>query len=355
MTRTINSINEITLDWLIETLSEVKEFQEDKIIELNVKQIGEGIGQLGEFALLETKRESGEETNIFAKVQTANEDLDNVAKDYQFYLREVRFYKNLAHKINVKTPRPYYVEHNAETEKVVLLLEYMDGWYNPDQIKGASKQEIDVAIEGLIPISTQFWGTIKEIDWVPDMKEDYMLKLVDDMVEYQPEFLKRFGYLMNDSRRGNLSKIVDYYPKFPEIFSNGLLTLAHWDYRVENLFFTPEVDDLTVIDWQLMMAHKPGWDLAYLLCTNIQVDLRREIYDESCKKYLEGINSKGIEFTEDQLEEYMMLSLLAMTSFPVIGGSNYDLDNQRSQKLFEALAERIFSAIEDYDAMRFIS
>ncbi|GIS32533.1 MAG: hypothetical protein Ct9H90mP4_04470 [Gammaproteobacteria bacterium] len=51
----------------------------------------------------------------------------------------------------------------------------------------------------------------------------------------------------------------------------------------------------------------------------------------------------------------MMLSLLAMTSFPVFGGSNYDLDNQRSQKLFEALAERIFSAIEDYDAMRFIS
>ena len=55
MTRTINSINEITLDWLIETLSEVKEFQEDKIIDLNVKQIGEGIGQLGEFACWKQK------------------------------------------------------------------------------------------------------------------------------------------------------------------------------------------------------------------------------------------------------------------------------------------------------------
>ena len=31
------------------------------------KQIGEGIGQLGEFALLETKRESGEKTNILTK------------------------------------------------------------------------------------------------------------------------------------------------------------------------------------------------------------------------------------------------------------------------------------------------
>ena len=355
MTRTIDNINEISIDWLIETLSGVEEFQDDKIVDLTVKQIGEGIGQLGEFALLETKRASGLETKIFAKVQTANEDLDNVARDYQFYLREVRFYENLANKISVKTPTPYYVEHDAETGRVILLLEFLDNWYNPDQIEGASKVEIDLAIEGLIPITTQFWGTIKQLDWVPDMKERYMLKLVDDMVEFQPEFLRRFGHLMSPSRRETLSKIVAYYPKFPDIFSEGLLTLAHWDYRVENLFFTPEVDDISVIDWQLMMAHKPGWDLAYLLCTNVQIDLRREIYDESCRKYLQGIAARGIEFSAEELEKYMMLSLLAMTCFAVIGGSNYDLDNARSRQLFEALTERIFSAIEDYNAMRLIA
>ena len=114
MTRTIDNINEISIDWLIGTLSGVEEFQDDKIVDLTVKQIGEGIGQLGEFALLETKRASGLETKIFAKVQTANEDLDNVARDYQFYLREVRFYENLANKISVKTPTPYYVEHDAK-------------------------------------------------------------------------------------------------------------------------------------------------------------------------------------------------------------------------------------------------
>jgi len=103
------------------------------------------------------------------------------------------------------------------------------------------------------------------------------------------------------------------------------------------------------------MAHKPGWDLAYLLCTNVQIDLRREIYDQSCQKYLLGIAAQGIDFSAEDLEKNMMLSLLAMTCFAVIGGSNYDLDNDRSRRLFEAMAERIFSAIEDYDAMRFIA
>ncbi|GIR86773.1 MAG: hypothetical protein CM15mP86_02320 [Gammaproteobacteria bacterium] len=49
-------------------------------------------------------------------------------------------------------------------------------------------------------------------------------------------------------------------------------------------FFTPKADDLTVIDWQLMMANKPGWDLAYLLCPKNKKGVsRRKIFDESWK------------------------------------------------------------------------
>ena len=50
----------------------------------------------------------------------------------------------------------------------------------------------------------------------------------------------------------------------------------------------------------------------------------------------------------------MMLSLLAMMTFPVGGGANYDLENMRSKKLFEVLTERLFSSIEDYDAISFM-
>ena len=130
--------------------------------------------------------------------------------------------------------------------------------------------------------------------------------------------------------------------------------MTHWDYRVENLFFTPKADDLTVIDWQLMMANKPGWDLAYLLCTNIKVDLRRKIFDESCEAYLSGLRDNGIDFGREELNKNMMLSLLAMMTFPVVGGANYDLENERSKKLFEVLTERLFSSVEDYNAISFI-
>ena len=354
MTRTIESLEHINLEWLNDILLSTDEFRQNKVVELNVKRIGEGIGQLGEFALLDTTMDCGKKLNIFAKIQTETEDMDNIAKDYQFYIREVKFYQNLCSKLNVKTPKPYYVEHDEKTGRVLLLLEFMDGWYNPDQIEGASEKEIKLAIEGLIPISTQFWGSIDELEWVPNMKESYMLNLSSDMIEYQPEFLKRFDHLMDDSRVELLDKVVKWYPNFHNLLSEGTLTLTHWDYRVENLFFTPEVDDLTVIDWQLMMANKPGWDLAYLLCTNIQIELRRKIFDESCDDYLNGLKKNGINFSREELNKNMMLSLLAMMTFPVVGGANYDLENMRSKKLFEVLTERLFSSIEDYDAISFM-
>ena len=52
-----------------------------------------------------------------------------------------------------------------------------------------------------------------------------------------------------------------------------------------------------------MMANKPGWDLAYLLCTNIKVDLRRKIFDESCEAYLSGLRDSGIDFGREELNK----------------------------------------------------
>ena len=99
MTRTLESLREINLDWLNQTLSLTEDFKEKTVVELDVKRIGEGIGQLGEFALLDTTLDCGKKLNIFAKIQTETEDMDNIARDYQFYVREVKFYQNLSSKL----------------------------------------------------------------------------------------------------------------------------------------------------------------------------------------------------------------------------------------------------------------
>ena len=89
MTRTIESLEEINLGWLNETLSSTEEFSQKKVTELNVKRIGEGIGQLGEFALLDTTLDCGQKLNIFAKIQR------NFGKIRKFHENLRNFAKNL--------------------------------------------------------------------------------------------------------------------------------------------------------------------------------------------------------------------------------------------------------------------
>ena len=163
MTKTIDTIEDINIDWLNSAIEGIDEFDNDPVKELKVNAMGEGIGQLGQFALLKLLRESGKVTNIFAKAQTPNEDMDDLARDYLVYAREVKFYKDLASKVDVRTPHPYYVEFNEKENKVILLLEFMDGWHTPDQISGASEEEIFKAIEGLISIKAVFGA--KQVKW----------------------------------------------------------------------------------------------------------------------------------------------------------------------------------------------
>ena len=354
MTKTISTIQDINIDWLNSALEGIDEFKEDPIKDLKVNEMGEGIGQLGQFALLKILRESGNETKIFAKAQTPNKDMDDLARDYLIYSREVKFYKDLAPKVDVKTPHPYYVEFNEKENKVILLLEFMDGWHTPDQISGATEEEIFKAIEGLVSINSSYWGETNQVEWLPDMLDDYMYKAKDDIITHQPEFLERYEHIMTSSRKEDLNKISKFYPTLAEILSQEPLTLTHFDYRVENIFFSHDMEKIAVIDWQLVMKNVPGYDLAYLLFSNTDIDLRRNIFDECCKTFLSGLKARNLDLSHDKLHKNMMYSLMAQTIIPVNGGANFDLENQRSRKLFEVIADRMFSAIEDYDATSYI-
>ncbi|GIR86772.1 MAG: hypothetical protein CM15mP86_02310 [Gammaproteobacteria bacterium] len=65
-----------------------------------------------------------------------------------------------------------------------------------------------------------------------------------------------------------------------------------------------------------------------------------------------GVRDSGIDFGREELNKNIFF--LAMMTFPVVGGANYDLENKRSKKLFEVLTERLFSSVEDYEAISYI-
>lgn len=348
-----SAMSEVEDHWLAEKIVAHPDFANTPIKSIERETIGEGIGQVGEFNQVIVETESGDKTKLFLKLRAPIEGMHAVALRYKMYEKEVRFYNELAAQMNVRTPRVIYADYDPETENVALIMEYMDGWTSPDQLTGASHKQTMAAIEQLTSINAPFWNRTQELPWLPTTQTDYMQLMIPDMQACKDIFWERFGAALPISEQ-DYYHIIEQWPAILDGLSEGTLTLTHYDYRVENMFFSSDETEVAVIDWQLMGALRAGWDLAYLLSTNILIEQRRTNEQQYIDLYLNKMREQGIAYSEAELRHDMKWALLGLCSIAVIGGANFDATNERSFELFKQISVRLFEAIADHDALSVI-
>ena len=354
MTKNIpSSMSEVTDQWLIEIISAHPDYTDSAIKSIERQTVGEGIGQVGEFNQVVIETHAGAKTKLFLKLRAPIEGMHAVALRYRMYEKEVRFYNELAAQMQVRTPKVIYADYDTQTENVALLMEYMEGWTSPNQLSGASHNQTKAAIRQLATINAPFWNRTDELPWLPTMQTDYMRLTIQDMQACKDVFWDRFGADVPISE-DDFYSIIDQWPAILDGLCAGTLTLTHYDYRVENLFFSADETDVAVIDWQLIAALRAGWDLAYLLGTNVLTEQRRDHEQEYIDLYLASMSNHGVDYTEAELRSDMKWSLLGLCSIIVIGGANFDVSNERSFQLFKQMSVRLLETIADYDALSVI-
>jgi len=355
MTKNIpTSMHEVTDQWLIDILSSQQAFADDPISSVDRQSVGDGIGQVGEFNKVVVTTESSKQTTLFLKLRAPIEGMHAVALRYKMYEKEVRFYNELAAQMDVRTPEVYYADYDPETENVALLMEFLDGWHSPDQITGASHNQTLAAIKQLAAINTPYWNRTQDLPWLPTMQTDYMQQTISDMAACSDIFFQRFGTELPISK-SDFDRIIESWPAILDGLSEGNLTLTHYDYRVENMFFSSDESEVAVIDWQLIGALRAGWDLAYLIGTNIPSEQRRANEQQYIDLYLDCMRDRGVNYSEAELRHDMKWSLLGLCSIAVIGGANFDVSNERSFELFKVISMRLFDAIAEHEALSVIS
>lgn len=355
MTKNIpTSMHEVTDQWLIDILSSQQAFADDPISSVDRQSVGDGIGQVGEFNKVVVTTESSKQTTLFLKLRAPIEGMHAVALRYKMYEKEVRFYNELAAQMDVRTPEVYYADYDPETENVALLMEFLDGWHSPDQITGASHNQTLAAIKQLAAINAPYWNRTQDLPWLPTMQTDYMQQTISDMAACSDIFFQRFGTELPISK-SDFDRIIESWPAVLDGLSEGNLTLTHYDYRVENMFFSSDESEVAVIDWQLIGALRAGWDLAYLIGTNIPTEQRRANEQQYIDLYLDCMRDRGVNYSEAELRHDMKWSLLGLCSIAVIGGANFDVSNERSFELFKVISIRLFDTIAEHEALSVIS
>ncbi len=344
---------EVTADWLTGALR--GRWPAIEVRGVEAESLGEGIGQMSVLKRLTLDHGGAPDAPrcMILKLHTPFPDMRAVADRYHMFEREVNFYQRFADRVPVRTPEVFYAALDG-AQSCVLLMEDMSDWRSPNQIEGPAPAQVELAVDRLAALTGRFWGSAElstESEWLPDWTVGYMRAGADDYRACVPEYLRRFeSQALPHGARHAVETIATRMDDLLDQLAGGHQVLTHYDYRVENMFFegNGKAADLCLVDWQLVMRGRIGWDYAYLIGTNLPVEARAQLDESLRERYLAGLRAAGVSgYTRSDLDHDVALNTMAMTTISVIGGANADLSNPRNEALFAAIASRSFSAVLD--------
>jgi hypothetical protein len=341
------SLDDLTREWLASVLP-----GGERLRTVDVVPFGEGVAFLGRLARLRLTWDEPENgpPSLVAKLPTDDPGGRTVGTMLNVWYREHRFYTDLAPHLGDLVPRPHFAGADHDTGAYVLLLEDLAPAAPGDQVAGASLEDAVLAVETLARLQAPWWGAPRTelTEWLPGIDRPGVSQLADVIAAALPRFGERFADVVDAAA---LSQLADRAPGIPGLlaaFANGPLTVAHADYRVENLLFSSD-GRLWVLDWQTAMITAGVTDLAFFCGTNLTVADRRRFESELVERYVDVLRRDGVatELTTTVAEDYRR-SMWWWFGMLANNLSSIEPRDDRGRALFSAMAERISVAATDH-------
>jgi hypothetical protein len=351
---------DITPQWLTSALHQSGVLPPSvNITSLDRDELSAGVGFIGIVLRLTPHYEGGAASapkSIIAKMPSPDPAARELARLYGLYERELQFYRRLASQLSFRTARCYYSDGDAETTSYIILLEDLAlSGHIGDQIAGCDLDEATAAIRALAQHHAQWWRSDRfeqlGLDAGADLVRASMAQAYEPSV---PVFLERFGDDFSQDVRDAIPSLGTRILKTLDEIEDGPLTIAHGDYRADNLFFCgkPGAYEIAVIDWQ---SPNKGWgtyDLAYFICGSFSTELRHKHEASLRDAYYGGLTAAGVtDYTTEQFDIDYARSLLVYLAIFVVNGATLDTANERGEQLFRSIFERLNASIAETNAL----
>ena len=352
-----STIDDVSADWLTGVL-QGSGFDGAQITDLQVEVIGEGVGIMGLLyrVKLSYSESSAKEVpqSVVIKVPSPHEQTRHIARAFMFYGKEIGFYRDAAKDTPLETPRCYAAHHDPESDDFVLVLEDLDGMEVISQLDGCPIDKAEIAIEALARHHAAFWESERfseDLAWLPfGWDVPFPQAIAQGFSQAWPTCMEMFP-------NGVSERIKKVGEKFPTVTSEMMeladspVTLAHGDFRLDNLFFQNE--DLKVIDWHICIKTVGGYDVGYFLSQSLTIEDRRNHERDLLDKNRKTLSEIGLDYPQDRLMEDYRRSVLFCLAYPV-QASAAALVNERAVQLVTEMFARVSTAIEDLNADEFL-
>ncbi|MBB3604637.1 hypothetical protein FHT40_004315 [Mycolicibacterium sp. BK556] len=333
-----------------------------KILDADVRhcrleQIGIGVGLLGR--LFRAHLEGPDvPASVVVKLPTLDERArSEVCEPLEFYLREVRFYRDVGLDNPLPPARPYFVGFDELTHDFVLVLEDLGRLRVADQTVGCTAEDAEIVVDAIARHHAHWWDDERRstLPWLSSYTAPpFPAVLAENFEVAWPRFLERVGSSLSPDMHSFGERFPSLVPWYLDQIMRPPHTFLHGDLRLDQLFFAVEPDDppVTALDWQVTCMGRGAYDVGYFLSQSLNIHTRRSCEADLIQRYAQRLAEHGINYPADELTRDYRLTTAWCFAYPVIGTGQADtITNERHLALLRTMAINAASAIEDHDAL----
>jgi aminoglycoside/choline kinase family phosphotransferase len=293
--------------------------------------------------------------SVVVKLPSSHEENRAQGVALGMFVAEVTFYNQLAPRISVGMPDIYLAAVAEDGADFVIVMEDLSALSMVDQSTGMNVEQARAAVEVLAGVHAAFWNDADrpDLEWIPTMTGP-RIEFVDGlMAEIFPVFAEHFGDALPAGGLALYEQFIGNYLKIMKVIcARSPWTIAHQDYRIENLLFGPPGShQVVVLDWQGLGRGVGAYDLAYVLGGSMSSELRRQHERELVAAYHEALLTAGVNgYGLDSVwEDYAHAQLMGGLAVSIVTGGSMDLSNERARELIATMARRHVQAALDHD------
>lgn len=322
--------DEIADDWWAQVLGRVPERWRWEPI---------GTGQVGDSVrfTLEFAGEAAPVT-LAGKFAAADPTSRGTAAMLGLYTKEVRFYRDLAPQLPIRTPRTFCAEIADDGASFCLLFEDLGPARGGNQIAGCTIADARAVVKQAAALHAPSWHNpeILGLDWLQSdpaaaarVKALYPQAQAIFRERYKDSLEPEFMALCEE-----LAQVTANSDRKPECVS-----LVHGDLRLDNVLFEIRggAEPVAVLDWQTLTIGNGLTDVGYFLGCGIGDGLRRAHERELLELYCAQMTARGVPLSLEAIwRDYVVGALHGIST--AVFSSAFVVRTERGDANFLSMA-----------------
>jgi hypothetical protein len=338
-------LRELTADWLTEVLRACGAVRSARVESVAFEPLGRFTTELWRVRLNYEREEEGAPRSVVLK-RPAPDRGSRAGEDFE---NEIRFYRDLAPRSPVRTPRFYFGALDEVAGRALLLLEDVPELATFRWRRGASVAHARLALEALARLHAHWWERVGELEWIPHLGDAQLRASFDGA--YERGWRSR-RELFRAAAGESFVEIADaLIGRVAETLAPLAVpaTLLHGDPHGENLPLVEEEGGrhgVLFLDWQGPRRGHAAFDVAVFVVMSFPVEVRRRAEEALVSAHADAVLAAGIRDWPDPWRDYRR-GVLRRAARIVEIAETWPLEDPLGQAAFRMVVERCATAAVD--------